>query len=319
MIRLRGPCRVGCKWSFSRMSLDNQKGRSYSCFLQSHIGRERTPQLPEVRMKKGRKMRKLGILVLLWCSLTVYASAQWPQSPSTTPVSITLGTPVTLFHLDSTDAMGMSNVPDMHIAPLQLPDSSYLVFIAGSVGGPKAGATGMLSTSDFLTYRNAGQGTATKVEPVLDPSCPGNPGDSSCWQEYDADYAGANFVWRAKNGDLFMLYEGECRTFGSSPPNIGSPGYDVIALARSTDGGVSWMRMGPVITGTDPKSVTQPISGQPGVPEGGSIIANGYIYSFFPYLPNDTASVSHIQVARSPVDSDGAAGTWTKYYNGTWP
>jgi hypothetical protein len=233
-------------------------------------------------------------------------------------VSITLGTPQQIFHLDSTDAMGMSDVPDMHIAPLQLPDKSYLVFVSGGVGHPKAGATGLLSTSDFLTYKNAGQGTSTDVKPVLSPSCPGNPGDSTCWQEYDADYAGANFVWKAKNGDLLMLYEGECRTFGASPPNIGSPGYDVIALARSTDGGMSWVRKGVVITGTDPKSSSQPLSGQPGVPESGSIVANGFIYTFFPYISNDNGGVSHIQVARSPVDSDGAAGTWTKYHNGSW-
>jgi hypothetical protein len=236
-------------------------------------------------------------------------------------VSLTLGTPRQIFHLHQPDAMGLFNMPDMHTAVLMQPDGSYLLWITGDIGPNGKGSIAMLSTKDFLTYRNAGPGTSTRAGQVFSPSCPGVAGASSCWQNIDADYVGANAVFTAANGrDLLMFYEAGNRNYG---PNIHGPEYNVIALARSTDNGRTWTRQGPVISGTDPKPETQSGVGttQPGVSEPGAIIANGYIYMFFQYIPNENSepeAPSVIQVARAPVSGDGAPGTWTKFYNGSF-
>jgi hypothetical protein len=56
-----------------------------------------------------------------------------------------------------------------------------------------------------------------------------------------------------------------------------------------------------------------------GAVEPGAIVAGGYIYAFYSYFPtvsDSDAGPSTIQVARAPLASDGAAGTWTKFYDG---
>jgi hypothetical protein len=84
-------------------------------------------------------------------------------------VSITLGAPQPLFKYNSPEAMGLFNVPDMHTAILQRPDTSYGVWITGNIG-PVAGAVAELSTRDFVHYENSGPGGA-RAEPVFAPSC----------------------------------------------------------------------------------------------------------------------------------------------------
>ncbi|MGA9100129.1 MAG: hypothetical protein WB392_14490 [Methanotrichaceae archaeon] len=152
-----------------------------------------------------------------------------------TSINLTLGAPKQIFHLHQPDAMGLFNVPDMHTAVLMQPDKSYLLWITGDIGQNGKGSIALLSTKDFITYKNAGPGTSVKAEPVFSPSCPQDAGSSSCWQNYDADYVGANAVLTAVNGkDLLMFYEAGNRNYG---PNVHGPEFNVIALARSTDNG----------------------------------------------------------------------------------
>jgi hypothetical protein len=138
---------------------------------------------------------------------------------------------------------------------------------------------------------------------------------------YDADYVGANTIIRAANGkDLLMFYEAGNKGYGF---NATSPAgeFNVIALARSTDEGVTWTRVGPVISGPDTMAPSYPGIAQPGISEPGAIVANGYMYMFYNYCPNDTSepgAPSVIQVARAQVSGDGAPGTWTKYFNGSF-
>jgi hypothetical protein len=227
-------------------------------------------------------------------------------STNTNPVpsvTLTLGPPKQIFHLHQPDAMGMFNVPDMHTSVLMQPDKSYLVWITGDIGPDGKGSIAMLSTKDFLTYKNAGPGTSKKAEPVFSPK--------AVWQNYDADYVDANAVFTAANGkDLLMFYEAGNRNYG---PNVHGPEYNVIALARSNDNGRTWTRQGPVISGTDSKPNTQSGAGttQPGVSESGAIISDGHIYMFYQYIPNENyepEAPSVIQVARAPIASDGAPG-----------
>jgi hypothetical protein len=261
--------------------------------------------------------------ILLLGLLLESARAQAPSGIVTASVGITLDSARQVFHLDSADAMGLRNVPDMHTCVVRQTDSSYNVYITGVVGVNGDGSTALLSTRDFLKYQPV-VGTRTHAAPVFGPSCPGHPGtDPSCWNNYDADYAGANLVFTASNGkDLLMLYHAEERTFGSGPPNSLTPSWAVLGLARSTDNGASWTREGPVVSGADPKPATNPSNAAVlGVVEPGAIIADGYIYAYYAYFPNPDAADAgppSIQVARAPVSGDGAPGSWTKYYNGAF-
>jgi len=116
----------------------------------------------------------------------------------TLAASLNLGAAQPIFHAGQPDALGMTNVPDQHLAVMQQPDGSYRLWISGVVGGSD-GSTGLLTTSDFTAYK-AVAGSPTGASPVLTPSCPGRPGASSCWSNYDAGYSGANLVFTASNG-----------------------------------------------------------------------------------------------------------------------
>jgi hypothetical protein len=257
------------------------------------------------------------LLVVVTYAVSLPAHAQENERPpdltlltnSNANVALALGDSMQIFHLDSADAMGMKNVPDQHTCIVQQPDSSYQVYITGVIG---TGDVALLTTRDFLHYTPL-VGTLKRALPVFGPSCSGNPDPDSCAGNYDADYAGANLVYRSANGkDLLMLYYA-----GSNSIND----WAEMALARSTDDGRSWTRVGPVISGTDPKPTTPISSSVLGVVEGGAIISNGYIYAYYSYFPNPDAPDSGrptIQVARAPVSGDGMPGTWTKYFNGSF-
>ena len=231
-------------------------------------------------------------------------------------VTLVLDSAQQIFHFHQADAFGMSAVPDMHTALLQRADGSYRVWISGRFANDSIeGATGLVTTRDFLTY--APVGSITTAQPVLIPSCR-YPFSVSCGNNFDAYYAGADWVYPASNGrDLLMLYHGETRYYsGTNAPAPGNadPGWSVVALARSADSGVTWTGRVPVVSGADAKPATPPATGIYGTVEPGIIAANGYIYAFYANFP--LVGVSTIQVARAPLSGDAAPGTWIKYNNG---
>jgi hypothetical protein len=265
-----------------------------------------------------RMMHSLGLLFLL-------ALVLFPNNGSATslrvedqPVSISLGEPRQLFHNGEQDALGMRGVPDQPLTPMQQPDMSYRLFIAGGEIGGSRGSTGLISTKDFLTYTPV-VGSQTEAQPVLTPSCRGigdNPGPASCRDNFDANYAGVDLVFPSSSGNaLFMIYQGTTKNFGTTWSD--SAFYSEVALATSTDAGSTWTRDGQIITGSDPKPTTQPKPGAYGADQSGAIVANGYIYDFFPYFSNDGGDQG-IEVARAPITTDGAAGSWVKYYQGSF-
>ncbi len=264
-----------------------------------------------------------------------------PETETTNPgISIALDEPRQIFHFHQPDSMGLFNVPDMHTAVLRQSDNSYLLWITGNIG-PSGGSIARLSTKDFYHYENAGPGTPTHAKPVMTPSCRTSlpraarrgararrgmdKSDAtsliSCLQNFDADYVGANSVITASNGkDLLMFYEAGNKTRGNDTIPHGWE-YNVMAMARSTDNGFSWKREGVILSGTDPKPTHETGATQPGISEPGTVVANGYIYMFYQYIPNqssDPEAPSVIQVARAPVSGDGAPGTWVKYYHGSF-
>lgn len=244
------------------------------------------------------------ILLLAGCSQQNYLS-----NPPNSTINITLGEPKQLF---SVGQFGIRWIPDEHTAVIQQPDGSYHVFFAANV------STYFFSSRDFLNY-SVVAGSPNVAQPVLGPSCDGI--NHSCLNNYDADYAGANAVFPASNGkDLLMIYHAENHYF-AGVHQTWQHFYATVSLARSTDYGTTWTREGGIISGSDPKPSTAPPSGE-GASLPGAIIANNYIYVFYTYAPSvgypDQNQKHEIQVARAPLSSDGAPGTWLKYYNGSF-
>jgi hypothetical protein len=135
--------------------------------------------------------------------------------------------------------------------------------------------------------------------PVLAPSATG----------FDADYAGPGSVIQAANGsDLLMVYHAETQyaTCGKAAAKAS------IGIARSSDGGQTWTRLGQIITGQEavPQCTTQfNGSGAPSIalsPDG------NYFYVYF--MDWGTNYPTAIHLARALRTSDGLPGSWFKYY-----
>ena len=239
------------------------------------------------------------------------------------PVGIYLGAPTQLL---SPHELGMTDVPDMHTAILPQANTNRL-WIAGRFENDTAeGATGLLLTTDYVHFVSGYSPGATNVLPVFVPSYRGlsatntSPGG---YTNFDAAYAGADLVWTATNGrDLLMLYHGETWTFGTNAPNVQTPGWASVGLARSSDNGLTWTNRVAIITSSDRQPGTNPPVAQIyGVVEPGAIIARNYIYAYYAYFPSTPATNPAgpvIQVARSALTNDGAPGTWTKYFSGSF-
>ena len=141
---------------------------------------------------------------------------------------------------------------------------------------------------------------------------PAGPGTTA----FDADYAGAGSVFPAANGtDLLMIYHAENHLFsGTDYPGV--PFYASIGIARSTDGGLTWQREGQIISGHDPQQASQPATGA-GALTPAAIEAGGYIYVLFREIDLQSDKQG-LAIARAPIASDGAPGSWQKMYQGSF-
>jgi len=196
---------------------------------------------------------------------------------------------------------GLLFVPDEHLSYLRQPDGSYKMWVSG-------GGTLGFTTPDMLrlTSMKTANGVPTTV---LAPSGPGSTA-------FDADYAGAGSVFPAANGtDLLMIYHAENHLFGSTH-YPGTPFYASIGLARSTDGGVSWQREGRILSGHDPQQPSQPATGA-GALTPSAIETGGYIYVLFREIDLQSKTQG-LAIARAPVASDGAPGSWQKLDEGSF-
>ena len=260
-----------------------------------------------------------GLVTAIGSGTATITAAAGSQSASATITSVAIGVAidsgVQLFHAHQADAMEMTEVPDMHTAILKQTDGSYRVWISGRFKNDSIeGATALVTTRDFLTYSPVG--STTVAQPVLIPSCR-YPFAVSCGNNFDADYAGADWVYPASDGtDLLMLYHAQTKYYGgtTAPDQTNDPSWSVVGLARSSDQGVTWTGRTSVVSGTDAKPTTRPGNGIYGAVEPGAIAANGYVYVYYSYFP--LSGPPGIQAARAPLSGDGAPGTWIKYNNG---
>ena len=252
--------------------------------------------------------------------------ARFFRLASTNPplVGIYLGQPSRLLQ---THELGMTMLPDMHIAPMLQTNKSYRLWITGHFEEDLyEGATGLLLTTNFTSFVPGYSPGITNVVPVFVPSYRGPTATNTMpggYTNFDADYAGANLVWTATNGtDLLMLYHGESKAFGTNAPNAVEPSWSVVGLARSRDQGITWSNRQMIISMSDSKPDTNPPVAQLyGAVEPGAIIAGNYIYAYyaaFALSPATNPPSPVIQVARSALTNDGAPGTWTNYFSSSF-
>jgi hypothetical protein len=218
--------------------------------------------------------------------------------------------------------LGLDSVPDEQLSLIRQPDGSYLAWIGGTVSGCN-GCTALLSTTDFSTFASVvgDGGAATSVfgASAQMPCGNGIPGSSA----FDAQYAAPGTVFPAANGsDLLILYHAENHTFAGSCYKV-LPFYASIGLARSSDGGRTWVRQqGPVVSGRDPHPAAAPsMNAGWGAAVPSAVVDGGFIYVFYSDYPVPSSgheSSNSIMVARAPTSSDGAAGSWQKWLNGSF-
>ena len=188
-------------------------------------------------------------------------------------------------------------VPDEQMPYLRQPDGTFKLW--ASAGGTYG--TYVFATPDLLSL-----GAPTTV------FAPAGAGTTA----FDADYAGPGSVFPASNGtDLLMIYHAENHLFGGVD-YPGTPFYAGLGLARSSDGGLTWQREGEIISGHDPQQATQAPSGA-GALTPSAIEIGGYIYVCFRELDLQSG-VSGYALARAPLSSDGAPGSWEKYDQGAF-
>ena len=251
--------------------------------------------------------RAIGLASALMLAACGGGSSSSPSAPATSSAAALRLTGFTVSAAQDVIPPGSSGLqftPDEHISFLRQSDGTYKLFAAG---GAAYGVYGF-TTPDLLTLTSFKTSGGAPAGVFL----PAGAGTTA----YDADYAGSGTVLTAANGsDLLMFYHAENHLFGGTD-YPGSPFYASVGLARSSDGGMTWTREGAVITGADPQQPTQTPTGA-GALTPTAIETGGYIYVL--YREIDLQShLSGLAIARAPISSDGAPGSFEKYYAGAF-
>jgi len=194
-------------------------------------------------------------------------------------------------------------LPDVHPTYLRFDDGSIRFWIQGG------GGTSIFTTTDFKSFTPSP--ISSHVTHVLAPSKPLS-------DLFDADYAGGSSIFPSANRrDLLMIYHAE-NHYGHAYGTAGVTAfYASIGIARSADGGKTWSRQGPVITGREAQTGYPPPNIGLGAGNPSAIVTGGYIYVF--YIDNVSRTgqfrgINSLCLARAPIATDGRPGSWTKYY-----
>ena len=132
-------------------------------------------------------------------------------------------------------------------------------------------------------------------KPILKPDSGG----------FDKDYAGfGQVIENPETHDLIGIYHTEVRI----SPDASDSQLTSIALALSKDKGLTWHKMGRIITG---QNTTNPGTAVSGTGQPAGVIVGDYIYLYFSdwnrLMPDS------IHLARSLLSQNGMPGTWEKY------
>ena len=134
--------------------------------------------------------------------------------------------------------------------------------------------------------------------------------------EFDNGYAGISGVWRAPSDKLLAIYHAEDQENMKRIPG-GIPGfYCRVALAASTNDGLTFEKLGPIISGALDKNTNGPADQGAGEPWIMAEPGGQYLYTY--YTSHDKAHGRRVDIclARCPIAKAWDTHAWQKYYNG---
>ncbi|GEM_PF-1601317 len=187
---------------------------------------------------------------------------------------------------------------------------------------PEAPITILKTTPEYQVLIPAGMKTAYCKGPSMDKLvATGFALSPSAGRSYDRVSAHITSTWTdPASGELYGVFTANdsdevTRIPG---PGIGYRGrYYTVALAKSTNGGVGFTKIGPILS--IPKNATS--SAMQGDAFGTVVMSpdKKYLYIYYGDMYNGQM-VGGIQtcVARATVESKGLPGSWKKWYNGGW-
>ena len=239
-------------------------------------------------------------------ALLVAALFVGEAAASDAPMVRVTGSPTPVF---SGASHGLRFVPDGHLSVLRRKGGDHAVWWGGGTmaGGGYTIAATSATLRDFRPV-DAPLGIAL---PAFGPI-----GGTTA---FDADYAAPGSVVRdpafADERHLLMFYHGENHTFaGVTHPAV--PYYASIGLARSSDGGRRWTRVGKIVDGLLPHGDGPAPRGALGAGTPSVVAHDGWWYLF--YVDWNTSLPDAIHLARAPISGGGLPGTWSKWHDGAF-
>jgi hypothetical protein len=219
-----------------------------------------------------RKIRRRVILAILLATIGVHpAQADAAGAPCPQCIKIRVGVPMV--------ARGPSpGIPDSQFTAIKLPNGRFRGFSASS-------------TSYAIDGTKPWTMSGTAV-PVLRPGPQGAYGESGEW---------INHVERSGATLLAWVHD----ETGDRP----GQGLKSMSLAVSKDDGLTWQRLGQIITGTEPL-IPGKVTG-----EGDCSALNGGDGYYYAYCGRARDHANF--VARAPITNPGS-GHWTKWFNRAW-
>ncbi len=155
-------------------------------------------------------------------------------------------------------------------------------------------------------------GTLDSLSSTRDVLLPGKSG------EFDNGYAGISGAWRAPSGELLAVYHAEDQE-GMKPNDASVPGfYARVAIAVSKDDGLTFEKLGPILSGQLEKVALGRFDQGVGEP---CIVAepDGKFLHVY-YTSHEPVGGRGVQIclARCPVADAMKPGAWRKSHNGAF-
>jgi Abnormal spindle-like microcephaly-assoc'd, ASPM-SPD-2-Hydin len=243
---------------------------------------------------------------------------------------------------DPNDPTEVKAIPDQQTPILLQPDGSYHLFgtgVALNLGSQSEeghGCVSLISTKDLTN------GNAYSSKGIVLPSnciCPDDMPLSKlqCGQDPPgvsdnyAPYVGMLSVFPIKkslNHLMGFYIADQSAVFADDTKcNKGGEGagyYGQVGFATSEDGGQTWTKHGPVLSGEPLPRREDASASANGLSQPTFIQAGNYIYAYLDYHPSgawppeNPNTTKGIQVARARIQSDGLPGEWWKLYHGTF-
>jgi hypothetical protein len=247
---------------------------------------------------KADMMNRFQLVIL--CLLLSFASAVKAQT-------VTVGSPQTMLTASQRLSDGLNYFPDGNMGAF-LSNGTYYVFAP-------VGYTQGITLSSLNTWTNGLSLINTSAVFPLGAS-----------GAFDQNYAGGGAVYLDPNtGILIGLYHGE---YWYNPPGNGSVFYAGQGLAYSNDLGVTWHKLGQVISPQTARSGNCQVD----VGTGTLLVVGAYLYDYYvDESSNCDTNNFNIAVARAPISAviaaaqagtpftSGAGTLFMKYTgNGTW-